>query len=172
MYNKEKRASYRARAVIDNCPDEDYCELNLNWVSKKIDVSDAHLSRSFKQDFDCNIKDYIEVKKLEKAAELLVETDMEVKAIAAFLDYTNPGYFSRKFSDHWKLPPGMYRTCNQFCFPPWDFDEDPGPYKPFERPEPVEPEGPIETGNEEKEEPILEILKKRFIKYIKKKLRQ
>jgi YesN/AraC family two-component response regulator len=97
--NRNNRASFRAAAFIENCPPESYSQLTVNWLANKIGVNPTYLSRAFKEDFNCHLKDYIEQAKMDKAEELL-NSGMAVKDVSRFLDYTNPSYFGRKFRKH------------------------------------------------------------------------
>lgn len=149
MYKKRiRRVSQKAADFIDHCPVEDFANMNATWVAHKMKVHLAYLSRIFKEDFHCNLKKYIERAKMDQAKELLETTELPVKKIAELLDYTNPSYFIKKFRGHNGMPPNEFRKKTYSL-----------PLKPNK----------LSASENEKEEPLLQIAKKRFYKYVKKK---
>lgn len=50
--------------------------------------------------------------RLEKAAELLVTTELSVSEIAFYVGFKNTSHFSRKFSEKFKVTPTEYRNMN------------------------------------------------------------
>ncbi|MCP5106358.1 MAG: helix-turn-helix transcriptional regulator, partial [bacterium] len=92
---KNKLASLRAAECVDNCRDEDFPRLTVNWVATRVNIHPSYLSRSFKQDIGCLLKDYIEQAKMKRACQLLLleTTDLKIKEIARRLDYCSAGYF-------------------------------------------------------------------------------
>ena len=107
--NRSNRASFRAAVLIDNCSPKDYSQLNVNWLAKELGVNPSYLSRAFKEDFNCFLKEYIERAKMDKGEELL-SSGMPVKDVSCYLDYTNPSYFGRKFRKHKGVTP---RSCRE-----------------------------------------------------------
>ena len=52
----------------------------------------------------------IERKRLDKAIDILVNTDMKIPDISVMIGYQNVEYFYRKFKKHTNLTPGNYRV--------------------------------------------------------------
>jgi AraC-like DNA-binding protein len=147
------KASQKAAALIDHCSLEDIKRMNGGWVARKVEVDQSYLSRSFKEDHGCYLKEYIERAKMNKARELLETTDLTVKEIAALLDYTNPGYFSSKFLQHKGMSP---RRCReQYHARRQEQNKQPGA---------AVPANPIDSAAEV---PLWQIFKERIIKHFK-----
>lgn len=51
--------------------------------------------------------------RMERAKELLVQSQLTVEAIAAELDYSETSHFSRQFKQHEGISPAAFRTSNQ-----------------------------------------------------------
>lgn len=141
-----RKVAHRAVQYIDNCPLEDYSKLNVDWLAAQLEANPSYLSRAFKEDHDCLLKDYIAYRKMEKARELVETTDMPAKEIAELMDYSNPSYFSRVFRRHYSMPPGKWRKF----------------YK-------VRQQRRAAAAAREEEEPLWQIIKNRIIKYFKRK---
>ena len=65
-------------------------------------------SRSFQQ-FDTNLYDYLIKIRMEKAAEMIVNTDLKNYEIAAATCYKNPQYFSLSFKKYYNCTITQYR---------------------------------------------------------------
>ncbi|MDQ1352741.1 MAG: two-component system, response regulator YesN [Acidobacteriota bacterium] len=162
-----KKASRKAAALIDNCSLEDMKRINATWVAQKIGVHPSYLSRIFKEDQDCHLKDYIERAKMNKAQELLETTDWTVKKIATLLDYTNPGYFSSKFHQHKGMSPKRCRE--QYHARQEEQSKKPAAVsvEPAVSAARTAPTAPADSTDSENGKPLLEIIKNRIIKHFK-----
>lgn len=143
-----RKPAHRAIKYINNCPLEDYGKLNVDWLAVQLKTNPSYLSRAFKEDHDCLLKDYIAYRKMEKAKELVETTNMPVKEIGSLMDYSNPSYFSRVFREHNGMPPGKWREF----------------YKVRQQ-----RQAAAAAREEEQEEPLWKIIKNRIIKYFKRK---
>lgn len=160
-----KKASQKAAALIDHCSLEDMKRMNAGWVARKLDVDQSYLSRSFKEDHGCYLKDYIERAKMNKARELLETTDLTVKKIAALLDYTNPGYFSSKFQQHKGMSP---RSCReQYHARRQEQNKQPGTTVSVVTSDSAGSSDSTGSSDSENDKPLLEIIKNRIIKHFK-----
>lgn len=146
-----RRVSHRAVQYINNCPLEDYGKLNCQWLADQLNINSSYLSRAFKEDQNCLLKDYIISRKMDKSRELVETTKMPVKEIAELMDYASTSYFIRLFCQHIGFTPGEYREN----WKTWQSNLNPAA---------------ADTGQvEEQEEPLGQIIKNRIIKYLKGK---
>lgn len=72
-------------------------------------MNPAYLSRYFKEKTGENFVDYCKAVKLEKACQLLQETNMKIYEIANELGYTNAQHFSTVFREKVGMTPLEYR---------------------------------------------------------------
>ena len=146
--------AHRAVKYIDNCPLEDYHQLNVDWLAVQLGTNPSYLSRAFKEEHGCLLKDYIVCRKMDKARELIETTKMPVKKIAGLMDYANPSYFIQVFREHNLMTPGEHREL----------------YKAHQRRQAAS--AAAAASEEEPEEPLWQIIKNRIIKYFKRKFHQ
>ena len=110
MQEKQKnKLSRRTAQKVDNATVEELAAMTVNSLANESDVTPEHLSRTFRADYECHLKDYIEEAKMNKAEDLLKNTDLQVKEIAKHLDYSKPDYFSDIFKKHKGVSPGKFR---------------------------------------------------------------
>ena len=59
-----------------------------------------------------NFKELLQRKRLNKAVELMCETDLPVSDIIAAVGYENNSYFHRVFKEHYHMTPRAFRVKN------------------------------------------------------------
>ncbi|NMB00125.1 MAG: response regulator [Firmicutes bacterium] len=84
--------------------------ISLSSIAQRFFVSKEHLSRTFKADVGENISEYIKRKRMEKAKELLVHGEMEIKHVSEAVGYNDTSYFYRVFKTHFGITPGKLRA--------------------------------------------------------------
>ena len=92
--------------VDENYNDEN---LNLQWLSQKYHTTPSYLGRAFKQRYQMSFNKYLTKLRIEKAKELLKNTDCKVYEIAQMVGYSDSNYFHVKFTDVEKITPAKYR---------------------------------------------------------------
>ncbi|GBF72315.1 hypothetical protein PA598K_00555 [Paenibacillus sp. 598K] len=85
-------------------------ELSLSLLSAYLNVQPNTLSLLFKEELGEKFIDYVLKVRMDKAKQLLVETDQSVQAVAEQVGYLNVISFYRTFKKHQGVPPGEYRT--------------------------------------------------------------
>lgn len=93
--------------IIDNYDNEN---LTLNDVAQQAYMSMNYFSGLFKQKKGLSFIEYVTRIRLEKAKELLVETNLKAYEIAAKVGYGDPQYFSVIFKRHHGMTPREYRA--------------------------------------------------------------
>lgn len=86
-----------------------YTEINLNDLSKKYYINASYLSLLFKNESGERFVDYITRVRMEKAKELLSNTDLKTYKIAEMVGYADARYFSDVFSKCAGTTPTKYR---------------------------------------------------------------
>ncbi|MFL0166389.1 response regulator transcription factor [Candidatus Clostridium helianthi] len=87
-------------------------KITLESVSKACNLSVFYLSKLFKKNTGMNFSDYINLYKIEKAKQLLDNTDMSIIDISISLGYDESGYFSKVFKKAVGITPSVYRNSN------------------------------------------------------------
>jgi AraC family transcriptional regulator len=97
------RAAYD---LIQDCYAED---LKIGHVAKSVGVHPTHLARAFRSFLGCTPGDLLRARRLEKAAELLLYTDLSIAEIALEGGYSDQAQFTKAFHQMYGTPPGSYR---------------------------------------------------------------
>lgn len=82
----------------------------LKEVADTFGLTNTYLSMLFKKETGETLKDYLTALKIEKAKELLKETNWQVSEIAKEIGYDNEHYFSRIFKQKTEMTPTGYRN--------------------------------------------------------------
>lgn len=85
-------------------------KITLTFLSDYGDISSAHLSRVFKQMTGLNVSEYIIMKKILLAKELLLKTNENISTIAEQCGFESIPYFHRTFKKYIGMTPSHYRN--------------------------------------------------------------
>jgi two-component system response regulator YesN len=96
-------------AYIENNYEKD---LHLEMIADEAGLSAKYLSRLFKETTGRNISEYISLIRMEKAKELLTQTDMRISDIADQIGIFSRTTFLRLFKKHEGVSPVEYRNAN------------------------------------------------------------
>lgn len=88
-------------------------DLGLQVLAEVGSFNASYLSRIFKQKYHCNLWDYIARERIQRAKELLVETDEKIYSIGERVGYQAVGSFNRVFKKLEGMSPAEYRTRHQ-----------------------------------------------------------
>jgi AraC-like DNA-binding protein len=83
--------------------------VNLLSIAKKAGYSKFHYSRLFKKTTGISPWTYALGLKIDRAKEMLMNSDVSVKEVSITVGINDPNYFSRLFAKHAGMPPGRYR---------------------------------------------------------------
>ena len=85
-------------------------ELTMNALAEHLGVSSVTLSVEFKNEMDMKPSDYLANLRMEKAKEMLKNTDMRIKEISFQVGYEDDRVFMRRFKKYTGVTPGEYRN--------------------------------------------------------------
>ena len=89
---------------------EHYIEdLSLDKIARHIKISPTYLSRIFSQEHGKGIQEYLTELRIQKAKQLLAETDCKIYEIAANVGYQDAIYFNKLFKRRTGKTPKEYR---------------------------------------------------------------
>lgn len=88
-------------------------KLSINLLSNVFYLSPRQLNRVFKEETGMTIFEMIHNIRVEKAKQLLSESDEKVITIAGNIGYEDPAFFNRLFQRKVGCPPGKYREITQ-----------------------------------------------------------
>jgi len=87
-------------------------EINFQELADSLAMSYDNFRRRFKAQVGQSPNQYFLSVKMDRAKELLLYTDLDVKDIAVELGFADPYYFSRVFKERTGTPPVHFRTGN------------------------------------------------------------
>ena len=96
-----------SKKFIDQYFEED---IGLEEVAEHCKVSASYLSTQFKKELALGVNKYISGLRMERAKQLLAETNLSISEIASRLFYYDAKYFSKCFFDKMGMNPKDYRN--------------------------------------------------------------
>ena len=103
----------RTNSTVDKAKEyinENYAkDISLDDVSREVDISPYYFSKVFKEETGENFIEYLTNIRIEKAKELLTETELSMKEICGSIGYSDPNYFSRTFKKNTGVTPTEYK---------------------------------------------------------------
>ena len=88
-------------------------KVTLNMLAETFHVSATLIKNCFKDVYGVSVYSYIRTQKMEKAAVMLRETEMQVTEIAGMLGYDNSSKFAKAFKDVQGVAPVAYRKTGR-----------------------------------------------------------
>mgnify|MGYP003574972011 CR=1 FL=1 len=98
--------------VVTKIQDSYADDISLESCADEVGTNPYSLSKAFKQMVGINFIDYLTQLRIEKAKELLINSDMKINDIAEGVGYRH-SYFNRIFKKQIGIPPSQYRKLNQ-----------------------------------------------------------
>ena len=92
--------------------EQKYKTATLTELSETLHLPMHVLSKMIKKSTGFNFKELLQRKRLNKAVELMCETDLPVSDIIAAVGYENNSYFHRVFKEHYHMTPRAFRVKN------------------------------------------------------------
>lgn len=104
--------SGKVRFVCDYIASHYQEDLSLESLSKIAYVHPDYLSRIFKRETGMNLNRYIKTFRLNKACQLLENSQQKITAISQSVGYQNCAYFIRSFTEMFGQSPEKYRQTH------------------------------------------------------------
>jgi two-component system response regulator YesN len=92
-----------------------YKDITLDDLSNHVGLSKSYLSSTFKKVVGDNFIDYLIQHRLNKAKQLLEQTDLKISEIAGKIGFNDPKYFAKLFKRLYGITPTEFREqkCNE-----------------------------------------------------------
>ncbi|WP_312097114.1 response regulator [Niallia sp.] len=84
-------------------------EINLSDLGKLVYLHPVYLSKLYKQETGENLSNYILHKRMEKAAKLLIESNLQVVDVSRIVGYKKSHYFIKLFKLQYGITPTQFR---------------------------------------------------------------
>lgn len=97
------------RQLVDRITNEPHFNWRVESMARDLHVSGATLTRLFHKEYGCSPLQMVVRQRLNRAMQLLTETQDSIARVAARCGYESTFSFSRLFHKHIGLPPSQYR---------------------------------------------------------------
>ena len=98
----------KALSYIDANLDKD---LSIKSISNGINVSKSALYSKFHSLLNCTIGEYVNKKRIEKSAQLLVESNMSIEEVSQKSGFSSASYYTKIFKHHMGITPHKYKKA-------------------------------------------------------------
>ena len=98
---------YRIQEILRHLEDDPL--KTVQELGCLVNLSSSRLGHLFKTETGISLDSYLTEVRMEKAADLLVSTDMQIKEIAAIVGYRQVPSLDRAFRNRFGLSPADYR---------------------------------------------------------------
>ncbi len=96
--------------MIDYIYKNYYKNLNINLIAKKFDMTITSINDSLRYLVELNFSNFLNRIRINKAANLLLNTDKTITDIALEVGYNSTKTFNRNFLKFMKINPGEFRS--------------------------------------------------------------
>lgn len=88
-------------------------DFTIEFLCRQTGLSPAKLQEGFKKMYDSTVINYIRNRRLEKAAELIESTDLNISEIVYSIGLTSRSYFSKIFRNRYNCSPKFFQDQNK-----------------------------------------------------------
>lgn len=96
----------KAGAIIDQ---EYHLDITISALAKKVQLSEFHFARCFREVFSVSPYQYYLNKKIARSAEMLLSSVMDVSQISLELGFSEVSSFSKSFKRRFGVSPVLFR---------------------------------------------------------------
>lgn len=111
--SKDNYEEFISKHVIDYMREHIFENLNVEKICSTLHYNRSYIFKQFKKNTGTSIMAYFNKMKIEKAKQLLRETDTSVNAISELLSFESPNYFSKLFKKITGHTPSTYRKIRK-----------------------------------------------------------
>ncbi|NBJ68036.1 MULTISPECIES: response regulator [Clostridia] len=85
-------------------------DIRLDWIADNVHLNPQYLSRLFKRTMNASYSEFLTSIRLEKAIDLLLNSDYPIYRIANEVGFSDASYFCKVFVHYKKMSPHKFRT--------------------------------------------------------------
>ncbi|WP_409342693.1 helix-turn-helix domain-containing protein [Paenibacillus sp. MBLB4367] len=110
LVRSKKEESDPVTSYVTDYLERHYAEdISLDMLAEKLNITGSYLSTYFKEKTGVNFSDFLNEVRMNKAKEMLRQTDLRIQDVALRVGYQNVNSFIRLFKKSTGVPPGEYR---------------------------------------------------------------
>lgn len=100
---------YQFQRAMDYLEEHAHRDIGRNDIAAVLDIHPNHLSRIFKEHAGLSFSQTLTRRRLELACSLLLQSELEIQAVAKACGFGDCGHFIRQFRKYYNTSPGRYR---------------------------------------------------------------
>lgn len=108
--NTNKNYRYEVEKIISYINSNLQGKISLNELADFVNLTESYISKLFKNETGINLMCYVNMLKMEKAMNYLLDPNVMVKEVANKLGYDEQSYFNRTFNKYFGYSPSEVRT--------------------------------------------------------------
>ena len=112
-FSHETAVPERLRAALDYINEHCGEKITLKKASDICSYSEVYFSRLLKTYFGCGFSEYLMKRRINKAMNLLIETDISIQEISIISGFNNKTHFYRTFKKYIGVKPSFIRVYRQ-----------------------------------------------------------
>jgi AraC-like DNA-binding protein len=105
-----RRLAVRTRDFLDASYDR---SLRVSEIAAAVGASASHMQRCFRAEHGMTIVGYVQTRRLARARELLLASDLSITEVAFAVGFNGQSYFTRLFTRETGLSPARYRAATR-----------------------------------------------------------
>lgn len=109
LSGRDRRMEERIRIMLDYLSENYMSQISLEDIARSASLSVSECIRCFKATVHLTPVQYLRQYRLEKAAELLMHTDLSISEAASYCGFQEMSYFTRCFRAQYSVTPTLYR---------------------------------------------------------------
>jgi len=106
---KRSKTAYLIERTLELIEERYATDLSLQLAADELGISPSHLSQLFKEETGESFIERVTNKRIEKAQQLLTQTDLPLALVAEAIGYTSVQQLFRVFKKKFDITPGEYR---------------------------------------------------------------
>ena len=107
--NNRQTVSIKIKRILEHIQEHYLEDITSKTICTKFGYTESHLCRLFKKNIGITISKYIQMLRIERAKELLQESDLEISKIAEICGFMDFSYFCRCFKTFVTSTPSQFR---------------------------------------------------------------
>lgn len=88
--------------------------LGVDMLAATAGLSRAHFSRSFARTYGLPPSEFVQRERMERAARLLINGELSIKAVSTVCGFDDPNYFAKVFRRSYAISPSAFRTNGMY----------------------------------------------------------
>lgn len=106
---RERKSAKWLKQLEEIVEGEKEAKLDLTSLAERLDIHPVHLSRSFSKLYSISLGEYLRLKKLNEATQLMFSSKFSLTEIALQSGFYDQSHFISLFKRYYKLSPSAYR---------------------------------------------------------------